>query len=211
MIRFPSRRQLPRNPSGYATATPTSPAATGAAQPLLFYDLFQPAGSIAGQNYGWDWLEGSHCYPKELTGCPRQQVGVLPVAEYEHGDDGCSLIGLGVYRGEEYPALDGIYFSGDLCTPGIRSYAARARDPRSPRAAAHRSGNCRAALYQSAHGQPALAIYLQQARRLLSRRRHPLRRRAFPGLSQAPRVGNSSTKRAISHRSTLPRLGLRPR
>jgi glucose/arabinose dehydrogenase/plastocyanin len=81
---------------------------------------FQPAGSVAGQNYGWDWLEGSHCYPKELTECPRQQVGVLPVAEYEHGDDGCSVIGLGVYRGDEYPTLDGIYFSGDLCTGKIR-------------------------------------------------------------------------------------------
>jgi glucose/arabinose dehydrogenase/plastocyanin len=81
---------------------------------------FQPAGSVAGQNYGWDWLEASHCFPKELTECPRQQVGVLPVAEYPHGDDGCSVIGIGVYRGEEYPTLDGIYFSGDLCTGKIR-------------------------------------------------------------------------------------------
>ncbi len=81
---------------------------------------FQPAGSVAGQNYGWDWLEASHCYPKELTECPRQQVGVLPVAEYEHGDDGCAVIGIGVYRGEEYPTLDGIYFNGDLCTGHVR-------------------------------------------------------------------------------------------
>jgi glucose/arabinose dehydrogenase/uncharacterized cupredoxin-like copper-binding protein len=81
---------------------------------------FQPAGSVAGQNYGWDWLEASHCFPKELTECPRQQVGILPVAEYAHGDDGCSVIGIGVYRGEEYPTLDGIYFNGDLCTGMIR-------------------------------------------------------------------------------------------
>jgi glucose/arabinose dehydrogenase/uncharacterized cupredoxin-like copper-binding protein len=81
---------------------------------------FQPAGSVAGQNYGWDWLEASHCFPRELTECPRQQVGVLPVAEYAHGDDGCSVIGIGVYRGEAYPTLDGIYFSGDLCTGKIR-------------------------------------------------------------------------------------------
>ncbi len=81
---------------------------------------FQPAGSVAGQNYGWDWLEASHCFPKELTECPRQQVGVLPVAEYEHGDDGCAVSGLGVIRGEESPTLDGIYFSGDLCTGKVR-------------------------------------------------------------------------------------------
>src|ERR671912_1591896 len=81
---------------------------------------FQEANSIAGQNYGWDWLEGSHCYPAEIEECPRQQVGVLPVAEYAHGEDGCAVIGLGVYRGEAYPALDGIYFSGEFCTGEIR-------------------------------------------------------------------------------------------
>ncbi len=29
----------------------------------------------AGQNYGWDWLEASHCFPAEIAECPRQQVG----------------------------------------------------------------------------------------------------------------------------------------
>lgn len=81
---------------------------------------FQEAGTTAGQNYGWDWLEGSHCYPAGIEECPRQQVGVLPAAEYAHGDDGCAVIGLGVYRGDEYPALDGIYFSGEFCTGEIR-------------------------------------------------------------------------------------------
>jgi glucose/arabinose dehydrogenase/uncharacterized cupredoxin-like copper-binding protein len=82
---------------------------------------FQPAGETAGQNYGWDWLEASHCYPAEIgEDCPRQQVGVLPVAEYQHGADGCAVIGLGVYRGEAFPSLDGIYFSGEYCTGEIR-------------------------------------------------------------------------------------------
>lgn len=81
---------------------------------------FQEARATAGQNYGWDWLEGSHCYPAEIEECPRQQVGVLPVAEYAHGDDGCAVIGLGVYRGNAYPTLDGIYFSGEFCTGEIR-------------------------------------------------------------------------------------------
>jgi glucose/arabinose dehydrogenase/plastocyanin len=81
---------------------------------------FQEAGTIAGQNYGWDWLEASHCYPAGIEECPRQQVGVLPIAEYAHGDDGCAVIGLGVYRGDELPTLDGIYFSGEFCTGEIR-------------------------------------------------------------------------------------------
>ena len=81
---------------------------------------FQPAGVVAGLNYGWDWLEGSHCYPEDRLECPRQQVGELPVAEYQHGVAGCAVIGLGVYRGEAFPSLDGIFFSGDYCSGEIR-------------------------------------------------------------------------------------------
>lgn len=81
---------------------------------------YQPAGSQAGQNYGWDWLEGTHCFPAEIESCPRQQVGILPIAEYEHGDDGCAVIAIGVSRAPEDPSLDGIFFSGDFCTGEIR-------------------------------------------------------------------------------------------
>ena len=77
---------------------------------------FQPAGSPGGQNYGWDFQESGHCYPAQVSECPRSQVGTLPVAEYKHGQDGCSITGIGVYRGEEFPSLDGIYFNSDWCT-----------------------------------------------------------------------------------------------
>lgn len=80
---------------------------------------FAPAGTEGGQNYGWDWLEGSHCYPASVTECPRTQVGVLPVAEYKHGEDGCDITGLGIYRGDGYPSLDGIYFVSDWCSGKI--------------------------------------------------------------------------------------------
>ncbi len=76
----------------------------------------QPANSGGGQNYGWDWLEASHCYPASVEQCPRTQVGELPVAEYRQGADGCSIIGIGVYRGDELPSLDGIYFNSDFCS-----------------------------------------------------------------------------------------------
>lgn len=72
----------------------------------------QPAG-VGGQNYGWDIQEGAHCYPAEITDCPRAQLGTLPVAEYQHGEDGLSITGLGVYRGADFPALDGVYFAAD--------------------------------------------------------------------------------------------------
>jgi glucose/arabinose dehydrogenase/plastocyanin len=77
---------------------------------------FQAAGSAGGQNYGWDWLEGSHCYPETVTECPRGQVGVLPVAEYDHSQGDCSISGLGVSRTDESPALDGVYFASDFCS-----------------------------------------------------------------------------------------------
>jgi glucose/arabinose dehydrogenase/uncharacterized cupredoxin-like copper-binding protein len=77
---------------------------------------FQAADAGGGQNYGWDWLEASHCYPASVEACPRSQVGVLPVAEYRQGADGCSIIGIGVYRGDAFPALDGVFFNSDFCS-----------------------------------------------------------------------------------------------
>jgi hypothetical protein len=38
------------------------------------------------------------------------------VAEYNHATDGICVIGLGVYRGKDYPNLDGVYFLGDWGT-----------------------------------------------------------------------------------------------
>jgi len=78
---------------------------------------FVPADEVTngGHNFGWDPLEASHCYPPE-EGDSCAKVGVLPVAEYEHGDNGCSITGIGVYRGEQSPDLDGIYFASDFCS-----------------------------------------------------------------------------------------------
>jgi glucose/arabinose dehydrogenase/uncharacterized cupredoxin-like copper-binding protein len=71
---------------------------------------FVEAGSPAGMNFGWDILMGSYCHPIELTECPT--IGVLPVAEYNH-DLGHAVVGMGVYRGAEFPTLQGIYYAGD--------------------------------------------------------------------------------------------------
>lgn len=77
---------------------------------------FAEAGSPGGVNYGWDWLEGSHCYPETVSECPRSQIGVIPVAEYDHRTGDCSISSLGVYRGDESPTLDGVYFNSDFCS-----------------------------------------------------------------------------------------------
>jgi glucose/arabinose dehydrogenase len=77
---------------------------------------FQPSGSGGGGNYGWDVMEGRHCF-EPASGCDTTGL-VLPVAEYDHSL-GCSVTGGYVYRGSRYPALDGVYFFGDYCSGRI--------------------------------------------------------------------------------------------
>jgi glucose/arabinose dehydrogenase len=76
---------------------------------------FQPAGSGAGANYGWNLMEGSHCFSS--TVCSGAGL-TLPVAEYLHGSGDCAVIGGYVYRGSA-AALKGIYFYGDFCSGRI--------------------------------------------------------------------------------------------
>lgn len=66
----------------------------------------------AGGNYGWNRLEGTHCY--EADACVREGT-VLPVAEYGH-DLGQSVTGGFVYRGPSIPALDGRYVYADFAS-----------------------------------------------------------------------------------------------
>ncbi len=75
---------------------------------------FQPRASRGGENYGWNRMEGAHCY---LAGCNSQGL-TLPVAEYSHAD-GCSVTGGFVYRGRASPGLRGIYLYGDYCSGRI--------------------------------------------------------------------------------------------
>lgn len=68
-------------------------------------------GSPGGLNYGWNVMEGLHCFQPRRN-C--NQTGlVLPVAEYNH-EMGISITGGYVYRGSQYPDLQGYYFFGDF-------------------------------------------------------------------------------------------------
>ncbi len=76
----------------------------------------QPAVSPGGENYGWDVVEGNHCFEPPI-GCVAPPGYVPPVAEYTHSPDGnCSVTGGFVYRGAQYPGLQGIYYYGDFCS-----------------------------------------------------------------------------------------------
>lgn len=71
---------------------------------------YLPAGSPGGVNFGWDYREGAHPYEGDAP------AGLTePVAEYSHGEGGCSVTGGYVYRGA-MPEWSGIYLYGDYCT-----------------------------------------------------------------------------------------------
>ncbi len=82
---------------------------------------FQPATSNGGENYGWNGMEGTHCFPANVSSC--SQAGLaLPVAEYDHDTGDCSVTAGFVYRGSAYPALQGVYVYGDFCSGRIRGF-----------------------------------------------------------------------------------------
>ncbi|MDX1673718.1 MAG: PQQ-dependent sugar dehydrogenase [Longimicrobiales bacterium] len=74
--------------------------------------------AVAGLNYGWNILEGSHCF--NASSCDTAGLE-LPVLEYSH-DRGCSITGGHVYRGSALDGVRGHYFYGDYCDGWIASF-----------------------------------------------------------------------------------------
>jgi glucose/arabinose dehydrogenase len=72
----------------------------------------QPASSDGGENYGWNVMEGTHCFVG--ANCATDGL-VQPIHEYSHGP-ACSITGGHVYRGSALPALVGAYFFADFCS-----------------------------------------------------------------------------------------------
>lgn len=85
---------------------------------------FQPASSPGGENYGWDTMEGFHCFNEaNFNDCGQGPCGTGltdPVLEYGHGPH-CSITGGVVYRGAACPAVQGAYFYADYCSNQIWS------------------------------------------------------------------------------------------
>jgi glucose/arabinose dehydrogenase len=77
----------------------------------------QPADSGGGENYGWNIMEGTLCFLE--PDCDRTGL-VMPVTEYDRVSPDCSVTGGMVYRGGDFPVLQGIYFYGDYCSGRIR-------------------------------------------------------------------------------------------
>jgi glucose/arabinose dehydrogenase len=105
-----------RNPWGYALDRDSGEWYIADVGETKFEEInVQPAG-VAGQNYGWPQMEGTHCYP---SGEECEKPGMVsPVYEYTH-TEGCAVVGGFVYRGRQFPALDGTYLFGDYCAGQI--------------------------------------------------------------------------------------------
>jgi glucose/arabinose dehydrogenase len=67
-----------------------------------------------GGNYGWRCYEGNH--PYNLSGCSGNYI--FPIYEYSH-IEGISITGGYVYRGNQFPELNGKYIYGDFGTKKI--------------------------------------------------------------------------------------------
>ena len=79
-------------------------------------DLYEEVDIVRpGLNYGWNVMEGAHCFRQ--ANCDAQGLE-MPVTEYDH-NDGCSVTGGHVYRGERLPTLYGAYVYGDFCSGKI--------------------------------------------------------------------------------------------
>jgi glucose/arabinose dehydrogenase len=65
-----------------------------------------------GGNFGWNVMEGMHCYPPTVTTCDMTNK-ILPIFEYSHSD-GIAVIGGYIYKGSAIPSLANKYIYADL-------------------------------------------------------------------------------------------------
>jgi glucose/arabinose dehydrogenase len=79
----------------------------------------QPASSHGGENYGWRYMEGLHCF-NPPSKCPTEGL-TTPVLEYPTSPPG-AITGGFVYRGCRMPDLHGTYFYSDYYKGFIRTF-----------------------------------------------------------------------------------------
>ena len=85
---------------------------------------------VAGGNYGWAAREGVECFAAAECAVASEE---LPVWVYGR-DEGCSISGGVVYRGDGIPGLAGAYVFGDYCSGQIWGLDAARRRRRIPAA-----------------------------------------------------------------------------
>jgi glucose/arabinose dehydrogenase len=77
---------------------------------------YLPVGAPGGANFGWNYREGSQPF---VTAPGADELKMIPPAAEYGRDQGYSVIGGVVYRGEELPEMYGIYYYGDYGSGNI--------------------------------------------------------------------------------------------
>ncbi len=78
---------------------------------------FEPADAEGGRNYGWDFYEAGERRESFNSGTPPDGL-IFPIFEYPRGL-GISVTGGYVYRGSQFPRMQGIYLFADFGTGRI--------------------------------------------------------------------------------------------
>lgn len=73
----------------------------------------------AGANYGWRKFEGTQL---NFPGDPQLADHTPPIFEYDHTDDGGSIVGGYAYRGSTIDGLAGTYFFADFVNDKVMSF-----------------------------------------------------------------------------------------
>jgi glucose/arabinose dehydrogenase len=115
-----------RNPWRFAFDRGASPAMLYIADvgQNRFEEVNVAASGAAGLDYGWNVMEGLHCYPSG-DACSRTGLQ-LPALEYANPATGCSIVGGFVYRGAALPEVKGHYFYSDYCAGFLASMSGSA-------------------------------------------------------------------------------------
>jgi len=118
-----------RNPWRFWFDAKTSALYIGDVGQNLWENVYVVANDGVTHNFGWNVVEGNHCFAAQ--DCDGSRF-TPPVADYPH-QQGCSVTGGVTYHGKALPVLEGRYFYADYCTGLLRSFV-WTDDPSSPTA-----------------------------------------------------------------------------
>ena len=108
-----------RNPWRFAFDRPTGLLYIADVGQNQYEEINVEPADRAGLNYGWNIMEGDHCYRSE--NCSRDGL-VMPKVTFNHSGGACSVTGGFVYRGKRIPSIAGHYFYSDYCAGWIKSF-----------------------------------------------------------------------------------------
>ena len=80
------------------------------------------SGGGRATNYGWNNMEGFHCYPPDPNDACNRSGFTAPVAAYAHANGACSITGGYVYRSSKVSLLQGYYLFADYCAGFVRAF-----------------------------------------------------------------------------------------